>query len=86
MPGSVVSVFSNPDDFCAALGAEGVLALLTTAPGEFCARLTRVSLNGLHLVSAAERLPRIAFVSVPADTVLILCAFRSKVITDSGGS
>jgi len=58
MPDSIMSAFSEPDDFGAALCVEGVVALLITASGEFRARLTRVSLEAMQLAAADERLPR----------------------------
>jgi AraC-like DNA-binding protein len=72
MPGSVTSVFSEPDDFQAALGEDGVLGMLITGPGRFRVRLTQITLHRLRLLAAEERLPRIAFVAVPADAVLVL--------------
>lgn len=72
MPGSVTSVFSEPEDFEAALREDGVVSMLITGPGRFRARLTRVTLHRLRLLAAEEHLPRIAFVAVPADAILVL--------------
>jgi AraC-like DNA-binding protein len=72
MPGYVTSTFSEPEDFAAALRAEGFLSLLITARGQFRARLTRVSLNQMLLSAAEEHLPRIGFVEIPSDMVLVL--------------
>ncbi len=77
MPGSVRSVFSEPDDFEAALREDGVLGLLVTGHGRFRARLTQVALNRLRLSAAEEHRARIAFVEVPADMVLIALAIGS---------
>jgi hypothetical protein len=74
MPGSVTSVFSEAGDFAAALSEEGCRSLLVTGSGEFRARLTRVALHHLRLSAAEERLPRIAFVAVPADMILVALA------------
>jgi hypothetical protein len=71
MPGSVISVFSEAEDFGAALREEGCLGLLVTERGEFRARLTQVALHRLRLGAAEERLPRIAFVAVPAEMILV---------------
>jgi hypothetical protein len=38
----------------------------------FRARLTQVALHSLRLSATDEHLPRIAFVAVPADTILVL--------------
>jgi AraC-like DNA-binding protein len=71
MPGSATSVFSDPDDFEAALRAEGFHGLWITGRGHFRARLTRVALHRLRLSTATEQLSRIAFIAVPADMVMM---------------
>ena len=74
MPGSTTSVFSEAEDFAAALRDEGCLGLLVTDAGEFRARLTQLTLHRLRLSAAEERLPRIALVAVPAGTILVALA------------
>ena len=71
MPGSVTSVFSEVEDFAAALREEGCLGLLVTGPGQFRARLTQVALQRMRLSAVEEHLPRIALVAVPADMILV---------------
>jgi hypothetical protein len=71
MPSSVTSVFSEADEFGAALLKESYLGLLVTGPGAFRARLTQVALHRIRLSAAEEYLPRIAFVASPADTILV---------------
>jgi AraC-like DNA-binding protein len=71
MPGGLTSVFGDPDDFRAALRAEGVVELLPIERGQFQARLTDVALHRLRLAFGEERLARIAFVTVPAGRVLV---------------
>jgi len=71
MTGSVTSVFGEPEDFEAALRADGVVSLLVTGHGQFRARLTQITLHGLRLSSGDEYLPRIAFIAIPADAVLV---------------
>jgi AraC-like DNA-binding protein len=71
MPSSVTSVFGEPEDFEAALRADGVLSLLVTGHGRFRARLTELTLHHLCLSAGDEYLPRIAFIAIPADTVLV---------------
>lgn len=66
-----MSVFSEPDDFEAALGEEGCLGLLITGRGLFRARLTQIVLHRLRLSAAEEQLSRIGFIAVPADMVLM---------------
>jgi AraC-like DNA-binding protein len=74
MPGSVTSVFGEAGDFAAALRTEGALSLIVTGAGDFRARLTQIALNHLRLSAAEERLPRVALVGVPADTILVSLA------------
>jgi AraC-like DNA-binding protein len=78
MPGSSTSVFGDPDEFAAALRAEGVVRFLTTGQGQFCARLTRIALHRLALTSGEEELPRIGFVAVPADMLVVAIAIGGE--------
>ena len=71
MPRTFTSVFSEPDDYQAALSEECVVRFLVTGPGQFRARLTQIMLRRLRLLAAEEHLPRIAFAAVPADAVLV---------------
>ena len=65
MPGSSTLVFSEPEDFEAALQAEGCLGLWITGRGRFQARLTRVALHRLRLSTAEEQLSRMVMMSFP---------------------
>src|SRR5262249_30453697 len=85
MPRSVASVFSNPKDFQAALRKDGVLALVVAGQGPFRARLTQVELNHLRLAAGEEELSRIAFVAVPANTVLVLFPIGDRPAPTCGG-
>jgi AraC-like DNA-binding protein len=71
MPASTTSVFSAPADFQAALHKEGAGGLFITGQGRFLARLTKVELHLLLLAAAEEHLPRIGFLAVPADMVVV---------------
>src|SRR5215472_10581591 len=71
MPGSATSVYSEAEDFEAALRAQGCLGLLVTGPGQFRPRLTELGLHRLRLAATDEPLPRIAPVAVPADMILL---------------
>jgi hypothetical protein len=68
------AVFSEAEDFAAALRSEGVLGVLVTGAGEFRARLTQVALHNLRLSAADEHQPRIALVTVPAGMILVTLA------------
>ena len=69
MPGSVISLFSELDEFQAALREDGLLNLLVTGSGKFRARLTQVRLIRMRLSSGDEYLSRIAFVAVTEDAL-----------------
>jgi hypothetical protein len=76
MPGSALSVYSDPNDFQAALSACGnvqllVTGLLVTGVGEFSARLSRISLINMRLIACEERLSRVASMSIPCDMVRV---------------
>jgi AraC-like DNA-binding protein len=78
MPGSFTSVFGEPDDYRAALQADGVVTLLPTGEGQFRARLTRVSLHRARLAAGEEAVARIAFVAVPAGIILFAFAIGGR--------
>ena len=68
---SVTSVFSQTDDLRAAIGPECEFDFVLTRRGRFHARLTQVVLHRLRLTDLEENLPRIAFIRVPKDTILV---------------
>lgn len=78
MPRSYTTVFGDPDDFQAALSAEGVVRFLLTGPGRFRARVTQLLLHRLCLSAGREEMARIAFVAVPGDTVLVLLGIHQE--------
>jgi hypothetical protein len=84
MPGGVTSVFSEAHEFEAALLEKGNLGLLVTGPGAFRARLTQVALHRIRLSAAEEYLPRIAFVAVPHDMIVVSLANRNEPSADLG--
>jgi AraC-like DNA-binding protein len=71
MLSSITGVFREPDDFQAAMREYGCTNLVTTEQGVFRARLTRIDLHRLRLLSAEESLARIAFFSIPRDAMLV---------------
>jgi AraC-like DNA-binding protein len=85
MPDSVTSAFSEPEDYEAALRGEGLLSLLISAGGPFRAKLTQISLGATRLSAAEERLPRVAFVSIPSDILGILFPIGRAAAPVSGG-
>src|SRR5437879_6167854 len=85
MPGGQVSLFGELHDFQVAMASGGFVRFLVTAPGQFRARLARVSLHGLQLAAGDEELSRIAFVAVPQSSVLISLAIGGKSTPRWGG-
>ena len=71
MPSSSTSTFSKPEEFEAALRRQTDVDLLVTEPRDFRSRITQVGLHLLHLAVAHETAPRIAFVTMRPDTVLV---------------
>ena len=71
MPYSTTSAFTEQDEFQAALHSLGGVSLFSTAPGNFHARLTQIGLHKLRLAVVQESLPRIGFLAVPQDELLI---------------
>ena len=65
MPGSTLSVFSEPDDFQAALKEGGCVDLIVTGRGRFWARHSLIVLHCMRLAMGEERESRVAFFSVP---------------------
>jgi hypothetical protein len=71
MRSSVTSTFSDPEEFQAAMSADGSISFLFTGSGRFRARSTEVKLDHLRLVSFEQNLPCIAFIRVPPGIVLV---------------
>jgi AraC-like DNA-binding protein len=65
--------------------AEGVASLVITGRGRFRVRLIKVALDHLQLATVDESLPRIAFITVPADKVLIAFLLGSRACQVWGG-
>jgi AraC-like DNA-binding protein len=59
--------------------------LLITAPGQFRAQLTQISLINLHFSAVEETLPRLAFFEIPTDLVLISFPIGSAAAPIWGG-
>jgi hypothetical protein len=68
---SILATFSEADALQAAMRAAGFLCLATTQKRLFRARFSRVTPDRLRLIAMDESLPRIAFVRVPLDRILV---------------
>jgi AraC-like DNA-binding protein len=71
MLSSETGTFTEPDDFEAALRDDGCISYVVTQQGPFRAQLTRIALNRLRLQSTNESSARVAFLAVPAESVLL---------------
>jgi AraC-like DNA-binding protein len=69
MPASGSSLFTDADSYQS--GFHGMLELLVTQPGKFAARLTWVALPKLTLFSTQETGPRLAYLSLPPQSVVL---------------
>ena len=79
------SVFSEPDDYQAALQLEGGFELVITGPGAFRAELTRIELPRMRLMAGCERLARIGFITQAPDLIRIVLPMRHGELLFSGG-
>src|SRR5271157_4120921 len=70
MPASGSCMFTDPDSYQASL--QEMLDLLVMRPREFHARLTWVELPQLRLLRAEEASPRVAYVSLPPESVFVI--------------
>jgi hypothetical protein len=85
MPVSVISFFTNPDDYEAALGEDAEVNMLVTGRGEFWAELSRIGLPRLSLSAGTEHLARVAAITVGSDLVRISLPGRGRSFLISGG-
>lgn len=77
--------FSDPDAYAAAFGDIRV-GLTVTGPGDFKARLTRLNLQYLTMYWCCESLPRIAYLSLPADRAVLSFPVGSSSIVFGGST
>jgi hypothetical protein len=70
MAEGAVRQFSDPESYAAAFG-DARLKLTITGAGDFWARLTRLRLQHLEMYRCRESLPRIAYISLPAERVVL---------------
>jgi AraC-like DNA-binding protein len=76
MSGSTTSVFSEPDDYQAALQRDGGFELVVTGRGKFRAELTRIALHRMQLVAGVESLARLAYITTPTHLVRVALLMR----------
>jgi hypothetical protein len=76
---TTTGVFSEPEDFGTAMREDGCTNLVVLDNRSFGARLNRIALHRLRLLSAEESLARIAFFSVQNDSILISVPYDQDV-------
>ena len=70
MSGSRTQTFCDPDDYAAAFG-DARVNLTIVGAGDFTARLTRLKLQHLEVYWCRESLSRIAYISLPPESVVL---------------
>jgi AraC-like DNA-binding protein len=83
MVASGTATFDNPADYQAAIDGASI-KLTLTGSGDFKARLTWLNLCYLRGVRGRENLPRIAYISLPADRVIFSFPTSTTPATWSG--
>jgi AraC-like DNA-binding protein len=71
MLGAALSVFSKPDEFQASMRESADVDLTVTSTGRFLARVTRIQLSRMRLLTCDEHASRIAFITVPLNMVRV---------------
>jgi AraC-like DNA-binding protein len=71
MLSSTTGVFREPHDFQVAMREYGCTGMVVTGRGTSRARLTRIALHRLRLLTAEESLARIASFSIPDNAILV---------------
>lgn len=71
MSRSTISIWHHVDDFQEALNCLGANNIAITQRGQLRVRMTNFVLDHLRLVTVEENLPRIAFIRIPDNTVLL---------------
>lgn len=70
MPGTTIHGFTDPDEYRAYLHP-WMAELVVTRPGAFSAGVIQTELPNVNLLRACEVLPRVVYLSLPLDKVLI---------------
>jgi AraC family ethanolamine operon transcriptional activator len=71
MARSITAVLHQADDFQDALSGLGDIRVVVTGQGRLQVRITHITLQHLQLLTVRENLPRIAFIRIPDNTVLL---------------
>jgi hypothetical protein len=85
MPSSVKLAFADPYEYQSSIGSSGVRVVVTRR-GEFQAKLTRIELHRVRVISGWQSLASIAHVAVPTNlNVLFFLADSEQAATTLGG-
>ena len=77
--------FTDPDGYAAAFG-DTRITLTVTGSGDFEARLTRLKLHHLEVRCCCESLPRIAYISLPAEWIFISFPLGAASLISNGAA
>jgi AraC-like DNA-binding protein len=77
--------FTDPDRYAADFG-DTRITLTVTGSGDFDARLTRLKLHHLELRRCCESLPRIAYISLPAEWIFISFPIGATSLISNGAA
>ena len=86
MLSSTTGVFREPHDFQVAMREYGCTSMVVTDRGPFRARLTRIALHRLRLLTAEESLARIASFSIPDNAILVSVPLGDNHLPAWGGT
>jgi AraC-like DNA-binding protein len=85
MAESATLAFSDPDGYAAAFSDARIkLTITVTGAGDFKAQLTRLKLKHLEIYRCSESLPRIVYISLPAEPVFLSFPVRKASCTFDG--
>ena len=86
MPSSVKLAFADPYEYQSSIGSSGVRVVVTRR-GEFQAKLTRLALHRVHVLSGWQSLASVAHVAVQTNlNVLFFLADAQQAATTLGGT
>jgi AraC-like DNA-binding protein len=77
--------FNDPESYASAFG-DARIKLTITGAGEFSARLTRLRLQHLEVYRCRESLPRIAYISLPTDRIVLSFPIASASLLFGGSA
>jgi hypothetical protein len=84
MPGCGTRTFAQPEHYEAAL-RQGLTEIIITPCGKFQARLTWVELHNMQLLRCEEEFPRIGYLSIDRQLIVVALSISSSPFPVWGG-